>query len=149
MSASGKDEDRSMPVGGNVEGSNLTSGDKNVPIQAQSIRDVNVTYQAERPPPKTPHGKVIHLPYSSIGGLLKGRETFLEALHARLEHSQDAATAITAARAIHGLGGVGKTRLAVEYAWRHAGDYTAVLCITADSPAALTRNLAALCEAAV
>ncbi|MFL6233993.1 MAG: tetratricopeptide repeat protein, partial [Thermoanaerobaculia bacterium] len=55
------------------------------------------------------------------------------------------ATAI-AGKAVHGLGGVGKTRLAVEYAWRYAADYTALLFVGAGSPADLRRNLAALCD---
>jgi muconolactone delta-isomerase len=43
---------------------------------------------------------------------------------------------------LHGLGGMGKTRLALEYAWRHAGTYGALLLVDADSPEALQRNLA-------
>jgi hypothetical protein len=58
------------------------------------------------------------------------------------------ATAI-AGKAVHGLGGVGKTRLAVEYAWKHAADYTAALFVGAPSPAELRRNLAALCDRSV
>ena len=57
-----------------------------------------------------------------------------------------AAAAIIARQAIHGLGGVGKTRLAVEYAWRYQVDYTALLFVFADTPANLRRNLAALVE---
>ena len=57
-----------------------------------------------------------------------------------------AAAAIVARQAIHGLGGVGKTRLAVEYAWRYQADYTALLFVFADMPANLRRNLAALTE---
>ena len=47
---------------------------------------------------------------------------------------------------LSGLGGVGKTRLALEFAWRHAEDYTARLFVGADSVEALQRNLAALCQ---
>jgi KaiC/GvpD/RAD55 family RecA-like ATPase len=43
------------------------------------------------------------------------------------------ATAITG-KAVHGLGGVGKTRLAVEFAWEHAAEFSAVLFLTAESP---------------
>ncbi|MGH8585350.1 MAG: tetratricopeptide repeat protein, partial [Gammaproteobacteria bacterium] len=39
---------------------------------------------------------------------------------------------------------MGKTRLAVEYAWRHDADYSALLFVVADSPENLRRNLAAL-----
>ena len=40
-------------------------------------------------------------------------------------------------RALHGLGGVGKTRLAIEYALAHAADYSALLFVRADDPATL------------
>ena len=44
----------------------------------------------------------------------------------------------------NGLGGIGKTRLAIEYAWAHAGDYSALLFVRADGEAALNAGLAAL-----
>ena len=47
-------------------------------------------------------------------------------------------------QAVHGLGGVGKTRLAVEYAWQHTEQFSAVLFVTADTPATLRQNLAEL-----
>ena len=52
-----------------------------------------------------------------------------------------------AKQAIHGLGGVGKTCLAVEYAWRYLADYAACLFVISDSPASLDRNLADRCGA--
>jgi tetratricopeptide (TPR) repeat protein len=84
----------------------------------------------------------IQLPFPSLGQLFKGREEFLKRLRASLKRSSKA-TAITG-KALHGLGGVGKTRLAVEYAWQHVEEYSAVLFITADSPENLRRNLADL-----
>lgn len=48
------------------------------------------------------------------------------------------------AHVICGLGGIGKTGLAVEYAYREASNYDAVLWVVADSPENLTSNLAAL-----
>ncbi|MFM7057758.1 MAG: NB-ARC domain-containing protein [Planctomycetota bacterium] len=88
--------------------------------------------------------KPIVLPYSTIGTLFKGRSEFLTQLRESLQRTASTgATAITG-KAVHGLGGVGKTRLAVEYAWQHADDYSAVLFITADSPDSLTRQLAEL-----
>jgi hypothetical protein len=69
----------------------------------------------ERP---TPEHKLINIPIASIGKLFKGRDAYLDDLHASLT-SPDApdVAAIVATHAIHGLGGVGKTRAAVEYAW--------------------------------
>ena len=46
--------------------------------------------------------------------------------------------------AIHGMGGIGKTRAAVEYAWAHKDEYTALLFVQADTPDNLATNLAAL-----
>ncbi len=48
------------------------------------------------------------------------------------------------AQVIEGVGGVGKTRAAVEYAWTHRNDYSALLLINAESPDILTNDFAAL-----
>ena len=42
------------------------------------------------------------------------------------------------------MGGIGKTRLAVEYAWRHARDYSALLFVSAETPEILDAGLASL-----
>ena len=84
------------------------------------------------------------LPYPSLGPLFKGREDFLIDLHTSLEINT--APAIRG-HTVHGMGGVGKTRAAVEYAWRFAGEYSALLFVEADSPESLSRNIAALCVA--
>lgn len=84
-----------------------------------------------------------------VGTLIKGRDEFIEQLRAVLVNKPSHIAAVTAKQAIHGLGGVGKTRVAVEYAKRYSYHYTALLFITADSPANLQRNLAKLCGALV
>ena len=84
-----------------------------------------------------------------VGSLFKGRDEFLEQLRSVLTHKPTHIAAITAKQAIHGLGGVGKTRVAVEYARRYSNDYTALLFITADSPGSLQTSLANLCGALV
>jgi tetratricopeptide (TPR) repeat protein len=88
----------------------------------------------------------ISLPYRTLGPLFKGREAVIKQLDSSLRgrDGEWLATAIIG-KAIHGLGGVGKTRLAVEYAWHHAADYSAILFVTANTPQALQRNLASLC----
>jgi hypothetical protein len=94
--------------------------------------------------PKKRTGKPIALPYSSLGGLFKGRDEFLKELHASLSRSSGR-TAIVGS-ALYGLGGIGKTRAAVEYAWAHQDDYTALLFVIAETPEALRRNLAAFVD---
>ncbi len=47
-------------------------------------------------------------------------------------------------QALAGLGGVGKTQLAVEYAYRHAGDYALVWWLRSEQPATLAADYAAL-----
>ncbi len=61
-----------------------------------------------------------NLPFASLGPLFKGREQFLEDLDKALSDSEGTAAITTKAQAVHGMGGVGKTRAAVEFAWRYA-----------------------------
>ena len=90
-----------------------------------------------------------NLPYPSLGKLFKGREVFLRTIRDHiLAHAGtgngSSATGISQRQALCGLGGVGKTRLAVEYGWRYNDEYSAVLFVVADSPENLRRNLAQL-----
>ena len=87
-------------------------------------------------PSTRPH--LHNLPYPALGNLLKGRDEELRSL--QTGH----ATAITQTQAIYGLGGIGKTRLAVEYAWRSGDRYETALFVVADSPEALRSGLARL-----
>src|SRR5260370_38174502 len=59
-----------------------------------------------------------------------GREEILAALHTQL--GVDQTVALTQSSALHGLGGVGKTQIALEYAYRHALEYRAVFWIGAE-----------------
>lgn len=60
-----------------------------------------------------------------------GREETLAALHRSL--GTEGAVALTQSYALHGLGGVGKTQTALEYAYRHALEYNAIFWIEAET----------------
>ncbi len=71
-----------------------------------------------------------HVPYHR-NPLFTGREEVLQELHRVLVPGT--AAAVTQSQAISGLGGVGKTQTALEYAYRYRDDYSAVLWLQADS----------------
>jgi tetratricopeptide (TPR) repeat protein len=60
-----------------------------------------------------------------------GRDQVLKDLRRAL--SRRSRAALTQAAAISGLGGIGKTQTAVEYAYRHRADYNAVFWVRAES----------------
>src|SRR5262249_3796161 len=62
----------------------------------------------------SPRPKPIVLPYPSIGTLFKGRNEFMATLRQSLMRAPAQAASVIS-NAIHGLGGIGKTRAAVEY----------------------------------
>ncbi len=68
-----------------------------------------------------------------------GREEVLEALHAQL--GVDQAVALTQSSALHGLGGMGKTQITLEYAYRHALEYSAVFWIGAETEEQIVSSL--------
>lgn len=53
-------------------------------------------------------------------------------------------SAVLVPRALYGLGGVGKTQLAIEYAYRYAYDYDLIWWIPAEEPADVRRSLVQL-----
>jgi tetratricopeptide (TPR) repeat protein len=68
--------------------------------------------------------------------LFTGRDDALAALHAAFQSHHRAA--------LVGIGGVGKTQTAAEYAYRRRRDYRAALWVNADTPETLTTDFAAL-----
>jgi tetratricopeptide (TPR) repeat protein len=65
--------------------------------------------------------------------LFTGRKDVLEKLHGELDRDRRAA--------LSGLGGIGKTQIAIEYAHRYRNDYNAVFFIRTDTETALTAGL--------
>jgi tetratricopeptide (TPR) repeat protein/transcriptional regulator with XRE-family HTH domain len=73
-----------------------------------------------------------------------GRGEILEVLRAQL--GVDRAVAHTQSAALHGLGGVGKTQVALEYAYRHALEYSAVFWIGAETEESMVTSLLHIAE---
>ena len=74
-----------------------------------------------------------------------GREADLARVEEAFERSPHAGSATPLA--VTGLGGVGKTQLALEYASRHRSDYEIVFVLRADQAATLHSDFGALAEA--
>src|SRR5262249_17333825 len=71
-----------------------------------------------------------------------GREDVLSQLYRTL-HTENI-VALSHPQGISGLGGIGKTQLALEYAYRYSTEYQAVLWVRADSMATLTSSFVEL-----
>jgi tetratricopeptide (TPR) repeat protein len=74
-----------------------------------------------------------------------GRAELLADLRKAL--TAEKAAALTQTQAVHGLGGVGKTQLALEYAYRFAADYQLVWWLRSEEPATLAAEYAGLATA--
>ena len=95
--------------------------------------------QAVKPPPRP----FVGVPPRVAG--FTGRAAALDKLDAILIQERPAAVTQSVGRAaVQGLGGVGKTSLAVEYAYRFRGLYAGVWWCPAENRAGLTASLAAL-----
>ncbi|MEM9817189.1 MAG: tetratricopeptide repeat protein [Cyanobacteria bacterium P01_D01_bin.6] len=70
------------------------------------------------------------MPYER-NAFFTGREEVLHTLHQQL--NQESAAVLSQTQAISGLGGIGKTQTAVEYAYRHRQDYQAVFWVRAET----------------
>jgi transcriptional regulator with XRE-family HTH domain len=73
-----------------------------------------------------------------------GRDDLLNSLHNQL--SNDHAAALTQSLAITGLGGIGKTQTATEYAYRYREEYQSVFWVRAASRDTLIADFVALAE---
>lgn len=117
----------------------------------QNDKDVNVqiigdhsTISLETPSshPSTPE-RVWTVPYQR-NPFFTGREDLLTQLRDQLSATN--ATALTQSQAISGLGGIGKTQIALEYAYRYQDEYTYVLWLNAQAPDTLLPEFVTLAD---
>src|SRR5947209_7760810 len=76
--------------------------------------------------------------------LFTGREDLLALLHKRLSTARMAA--LTQPQALYGLGGIGKTQTAAEYAFRYGDEYAHVIWMRAATREALVADCVTLAE---
>jgi tetratricopeptide (TPR) repeat protein len=72
-----------------------------------------------------------------------GREALLEQLHNELSLSRQTAVL---PQALHGMGGVGKSQVAIEYVHRHSGDYDLIWWISAEQTGQILASLTKLAQ---
>jgi hypothetical protein len=94
---------------------------------------------------KTPHTRppLWNVPYQQ-NPFFTGREDTLQQLYQALH--ADSAVALSHPQSISGLGGIGKTQTALEYAYRYSASYDAVFWVQADSAAAINSGYVALAQ---
>jgi tetratricopeptide (TPR) repeat protein/transcriptional regulator with XRE-family HTH domain len=94
-------------------------------------------------PPTPPDSRVGDIPLTR-NPYFTGREPLLALLHKRLSTARTAA--LTQPQALYGLGGIGKTQTAAEYAFRYGDDYTHVFWIRAATHETLAADFVRLAQ---
>jgi len=128
----------------NAKDSVITGGDHSPAIKSDHIEGgVHITYAGSTEPLSSGElpGKISNIPYPHNPNFT-GRVDLLDRLHDALTSGQYAA--FTQTQAITGLGGVGKTQLALEYTYRRLADYEAIWWVRSEEPATLAADYASL-----
>ncbi|MFC1565066.1 NB-ARC domain-containing protein, partial [candidate division KSB1 bacterium] len=82
--------------------------------------------------------KLFHVPHKR-NVYFTGRQEYIDRLHDQL--NKEKISAISQKQAVCGLGGIGKTQIAVEYAYRYKDDYTAVFWVKSETKSDIDSSL--------
>jgi len=132
-------ENRTTTASG--ERSKAIGGDVSSSIIADTITLTPEALESLHPKSTEPPGKISNIPHPHNPNFT-GRVDLLDSLHEALTSGQY--VAFTQTQAITGLGGVGKTQLALEYTYRHLADYEIVWWVKSEEPATLAADYASL-----
>lgn len=113
--------------------------------QQQQHQTVLQLLQAHKSNTMTSRLPFRNFPYSQ-NNRFKYREELLDRLKTHLQPGTTPSTLRTAS--LHGLGGVGKTQIALEFAYRHADDYDAIFWLKAETSVKL-RESTCICSRAL
>lgn len=108
-----------------------------------------VSKDKEQTPPSSSHNqdgasfRIWYVPHQR-NSFFTGRDAVLTHLYYTLHLHEN--PAVTQVQAISGLGGIGKTQIAAEYAYRYHDDYHAVLWVRAETPEMLIADFVAFAD---
>ncbi len=120
---------------------NLDKIDEKEANQEETINIIEPVLPLQNQDTELPNFPMFEVPYRRNPNFT-GREAIISEIHANLNSHQ----VHTPPQIITGLGGVGKTQIALEYAYRHETEYDLVAWINAEEPATLLADYLTLTQ---